>query len=154
MVSITGTQHRHVQAGATKQTSGGDDAQPHGKSESSVGHVAKSLVAARTDEYTGPSAQGKAAAYIAKLSLDDRAKLLEELRSPVTDDTATPPSDGTTIPPTDGITAPPTDETTTPPTEGTTTPSILTPMDAPADDAAVAILDEIIAAADENNQPV
>ena len=197
MVSVTGTQHRHAQAAASKQTQGGDDAVVHGKSAMSVGHLAKAqLLAQQSSEDAAPNAIGKAAAVIAKMTLDQRAELLESLKNPSTGgtgpadptdpDAGTPPTDptdgaGTTDPATGGETTetpaeagstdqtppvqpdPSTDEPATDPdaasgdTETTTSgiPPVVLTTDTPVDDtAAISILEQILAAADQNSQPV
>jgi hypothetical protein len=139
MVSVTGTQHRHVAAAPAKQTQSGEDASVHGKSNMSVGHLAKLMVASEESDGAAHNALGQAAAQIAKMTLDARAELYRTLTEGAGDagdsgasdpvDGSDPADTGTGTEPTDpaegtGTTGETTDPTTggaTDPTTGDTT---------------------------------
>src|SRR5262245_19870945 len=98
MVSVSGTQHRHAPA-APAQKPDDTGKTTHGKSDMSVGHLAKMQPALPSVDYSAPNAIGKAAAAIAKMTFDQRATLFS---SPGSTDagntdagTGTAPTDGT-----------------------------------------------------------
>src|SRR5690349_7045898 len=79
MVSINGTQHRHVPAGRPSKTEA-NHLPLRGESDLSVGHLARDHPELGNTDAGAPNAVGKAAAVIAKMTFDARAIL------------ATPPS--------------------------------------------------------------
>jgi hypothetical protein len=98
MVSVSGTQHRHVSAAPAQKPD--DTAKPtHSKSDMSVGHLAKLQPDLPSVDYSAPNAIGKAAAAIAKMTFDQRAALFATPGSTdagsTGEGTGTGPTDGT-----------------------------------------------------------